>query len=465
MELAANPLLEEIPPEESAPEFSAEFAPPLPAANSHADSFGDGNEGAEVFDISARLPKRDNEVNDDYNDIMQKMENDWKDDIRDDSQTLLPHTGEDDARRQHIFDSATGAESLEENLLKQARLAAPSPEVFEAIRALVGELDARGYMTADLGALCLQTSLPRATLDEAWKILKTFDPPGIGAADLRECLLIQLLQTGRRHTLAALIVDEYFPLLLKRRLSEIARSLGATPRQIDEALAVLARLSTSPARNFASDDNRAVFPDIIVRRAADDSGWEPVMTREYIPRLRLNQSYKSLLAAKTLKPGDREYIREKMRSGNFLISAIEQRQNTLERIARLILKHQTDFFDNGVSRLHPLTMSVIAPELGLHVTTVSRAIANKTMLTPHGLFELRYFFTSGLTTDSGDTMASVSVRRLLADIIAKENPAAPLGDKELADRLRARGANIARRTIAKYRDALNIPPSHLRKRR
>ncbi|MDR1498529.1 MAG: RNA polymerase factor sigma-54 [Puniceicoccales bacterium] len=463
LELAANPLLEELPPGEIVTELLS--TEPLVENTSLSDFSIDDDAGADPLEIPPRPAKRDDALNDDYNDVLQKIENDWRDRIRDDSRTLLPHTQEDDERRQFIFDSATNSESLDEHLLKQARLAAPSPQVLQALHVLIGELDERGFMTTDLGSLCLKTSLPRLALEEAWEILKTFSPFGIGAADLRECFLIQLSQSDRQHTLAALIIEKCFPLLLKRRFSEIVRILQTTHSKVDAALAELARLQTSPSKNFGHNDNFVLFPDITVRRTTAPPGWEVEMTRAHIPRLRLNQSYKSLLAAKTLKPEDRDYIKEKMRSGSFLISAIEQRQNTLENVARLILKHQADFFENGPSRLHPLTMAVIAAELNIHETTVSRAIANKSILTPHGIFELRYFFTSGVTTDSGDTLSNVSIRSMLADIIASENSTSPLGDRELVIRLRQRGVNVARRTVARYRELMNIPPSHLRKRR
>ncbi|MDR2982727.1 MAG: RNA polymerase factor sigma-54 [Puniceicoccales bacterium] len=448
-ELAANPLLEEIPPEENVPNSEAN------TTISESSPFDDIDPPTSTHDELA--------INDNDFRALQKMEEDWQDSYYDEHRSQS-YTAEDAERRQHFFDSAVGEESLQEKLLAQARLAAPTPAILTAIQILVGNLDERGFMTADLGTLGLETGQKRADLEEAWRLLKTFDPPGIGAADLRECFLIQLIHSGRRHTPAALIVDEYFPLLLKRRIPEIARALDMTPEAVREAITAIALLDTAPARKYAQDENRIITPDIIVRHNPDDTDWEIILNNENIPRLRLNHTYKNLLAGEKLSAKDRAYITEKMRAGRFLIGAIEQRQQTLERIARLLLKYQADFFVEGVSKLHPLTMAQLAVKLNVHETTVSRAIANKYIQTPFGIFELRFFFTSGVTTDDGEAMANTSIKEVLADIVAAEDPTNPLSDETLVEALAAKGIRIARRTVAKYRDALKIPPAYLRKR-
>jgi RNA polymerase sigma-54 factor len=453
--LDANPLLEEIQPDDSVP------APDDSGDGTDGSDFGDATDGTdapEAFAERAELAIAD----DDFRSL-QKMDDDWHDSYYDE-QRSQNYTADDAERRQHFFESAVGEESLPEKLLNQARLAAPNASVLAALQTLIGNLDDNGFMSADIGSLVLDTRLPRADLETAWTLLKTFEPSGIGAADLRECLLIQLLQSGRRHTLAALIVDECFPLLLKRRIPEIARELETTPADVRTALTVIAQLDFAPARKYAQDDNRAVIPDITVRRNADDTAWDIVLNYENIPRLRLNHAYKNLLAGKTLSPSDREYISGKMRDGRFLIGAIEQRQQTLERIARLLIKYQADFFDGGIAHLHPLVMARLAEDLGVHETTVSRAIANKHIQTPHGIYELRYFFTTGVTTDSGETMANTSIKEVLADIVAGEDPTDPLSDENLVTALQQKGIHISRRTIAKYRSALSIPPAYLRKR-
>lgn len=445
-ELAANPLLEEVPPE----------GPP-------ADTAVEAEEERDTGEDYQASGREELAINENDFGSLRKMEEDWQDSYYDE-QRSQNYTAEDSERREHFFESLVGEESLQEKLVGQARLADAPPGVLAAVQVLLGNLDERGFMTADIASLGLETGLPRADLEQAWTLLKTFEPAGIGAADLRECFLIQLLQSGRRHTLAALIVDECFSLLLKRKIPEIARELDTSPEEVREAIAVIAQLDTAPARKFAQDDNRVIAPDIVIRRNADDTDWQVVLNGENIPRLRINHAYKNLLAGKTLSDKDRAYITEKMRAGRFLIGAIEQRQQTLERIAWLLLKYQAKFFEEGVSRLHPLTMAQLAGELGVHETTVSRAIANKYVQTPHGLFELRFFFTSGLVTDTGEAMANTSVKEVLADIVAAEDPTVPLSDEALVEALGKKGIRIARRTVTKYRDALSIPPAYLRKR-
>ena len=466
-EIAANPLLEEIPPEElpdsdATPLSLGNSLPTQTSDFSENDASGDMDD-IETYALTTNRLERDNTANEeDFDEILRKVEDDWRDDAH---TAELPFTDEDDERRKRVFEFAVAQQSLEETLLAQGALATSNPEILKALELLVGELDERGFMVADIGTLCLQHDLPRSTFLNAWEILKSMEPPGVGAANLRECLLIQLLRDNKRHTLAALLVDEFFPLLLKQHFREIARKLGATPEDIRKAALELASLNPAPARHFLSrDENRVITPDVIVHRNDDDTGWDITMNNAFIPRLRLNQTYKSLLASPSLKAGERGYISEKIRDGRFVIGAIEQRQQTLERIARLILKHQSDFFDEGISKLRPLTMAQLANALSLHETTVGRAVANKGMRTPHGTFELRFFFTNGVTTDSGETLANTSIREVLADIIARELPASPFSDQALSRELDKRGIHIARRTIAKYRDALSIPPAHLRRK-
>jgi RNA polymerase sigma-54 factor len=219
-----------------------------------------------------------------------------------------------------------------------------------------------------------------------------------------------------------------------------------------------------PARRFARDDNRVVTPDATVE--LDDEGkWKVVMDDRHVPKLRLVPAYKDMLAGHTLGDKERTYILERMRQGKFLIGAIEERQRTIERLAHIIVDRQGDFFEHGPARLKPLTMTDVAKEMGVHETTVGRAAANKWMLTPHGLKEFRWFFTSGVATADGGTVAQEGVQEMIADILARENPAAPLADEAITAELRKRGVQIARRTVAKYREALGQPSAHMRRQR
>ena len=215
---------------------------------------------------------------------------------------------------------------------------------------------------------------------------------------------------------------------------------------MQSALSDIAQLDPAPGRKFGDDSNTVVTADVTVTRDGDE-GWQVTLNNEYIPRLRISSIYKKMMAEGRVRGKEREYVREKMRSGKFLMSSIEQRQQTLERITRELLKFQKDFFDQGVSGLHPLTMNQVAQAVGVHETTISRAIANKYIDTPHGLFEFKYFFTPGYQSGDGKSMSNTSIKEMIADIIGEENPAKPYSDQDVVNILAEREIKIARRTV------------------
>src|SRR5476651_171371 len=292
-------------------------------------------------------------------------------------------------------------------------------------------------------------------------VLEAFDPPGIGAQSLSECLLAQLIAKGRGESLPARMVRDHFDLLTRRRIPELARKLAVAADDVQEAIEEVGKLDPAPGRRFAEDNNRVVIADVTVEN--DEGTWKIHLNNDYIPRLRISNTYRELIAKGTLSKDEREYLRERMRSGKFLIDSIEQRQRTIERITREILKAQMSFFESGVSHLKPLTMTQIADVVGVHETTVSRAIANKYLRTPHGVFEFKYFFTPGYQNDSGASVSNTSVKEMIADLVAAEDKAGPFSDQELVTKLQEKGINIARRTVAKYREELGILPSNLRR--
>jgi RNA polymerase sigma-54 factor len=372
-----------------------------------------------------------------------------------------PYTSEDAEKRQHFFDSLVSETSLQEHLLRQAELAEISPKGLEAMRYLVGSLDDHGFLTQSPPDVALQTGLPLEAVQEAVAVLKTFDPPGIGALGLSECLLAQLTAKGRTESLASRIIKHHFELLTRRRIPEIARKLNAPMDEIQVAIEEIGTLNPAPGRRFADDNNRVVVPDVTVEKDGDK--WAIALNSDYIPRLRISNTYRELIAKGTLSKQERDYLRERMRSGKFLINSIEQRQQTIERITREILRVQEDFFEHGVSHLKPLTMTQIADEVGVHETTVSRAIANKYIRTPHGVFEMKYFFTPGYQAESGASVSNKSVKEIIADVIGFEDKVSPLSDQEIVAKLQERGLKVARRTVAKYREELGLLPSNLRR--
>jgi len=392
--------------------------------------------------------------------ILSKLNEDWRDHMAQ-AGGSQPYTSEDAERRQHFFDSLVTETSLQEHLMQQADLADIDPRVLEAMRYLVGSLDDRGFLTQSAPDIALQTNLPLDVVQQAIKLLKTFDPPGIGCQNIAECLIQQLVAKGRSDSLAARILRDHFTLLSRRRIPEIARKLGSHMDDVQIAIEEIGTLDPAPGRRFADDNNRVVVPDVTVEK--DGEEWKITLNSDYIPRLRISSTYRDLIAKGTLNKQEREYLRERMRAGKFLINSIEQRQQTIERITREIIKVQTEFFEKGVSKLKPLTMTQIADVVGVHETTVSRAIANKYIRTPHGVFDFKYFFTPGYQADSGASVSNTSVKDMINDLIEGEDRSHPLSDQEIVGKLQEKGINIARRTVAKYREELGLLPSNLRR--
>ncbi len=446
-ELQSNPTLEELPMEGISLDKERD-GQAADQENGHDDGGTSDTDSREEMDFSKEF------------EILTKLDDDWRDYMSQagGSQT---YTSEDAEKRQHFFDSLVSETSLQEHLMSQADLTDLTPEQQEVMPYLIGSLDDRGFLTQSPNDIALQTGLPLDAVQSAAKILKTFDPPGIGCRTLEECLLQQLAVKGRSDSLATRIVRDHFQLLSRRRIPEIARKLGSHMDDVQAAIEEIGTLDPAPGRRFADDNNRVVVPDVTVEKDGDK--WAVHLNSDYIPRLRISNTYRDLIAKGTLSRDEREYLRERIRSGKFLINSIEQRQQTIERITREILKVQHEFFEEGVSKLRPLTMTQIADAVGVHETTVSRAIANKYIKTPHGVFDFKYFFTPGYQNQSGDSVSNTSVKEMINDLIAVEDRSKPLSDQEIVAKLQEKGINIARRTVAKYREELGLLPSNLRR--
>ncbi|MEX2044361.1 MAG: RNA polymerase factor sigma-54 [Opitutus sp.] len=460
-ELQSNPTLEELPMEgvsldkatdDNAADIGADADGPVPSDERTAPSSDHGEDGPRSDELDFSKEKEF--------EILGKMDADWRDHLASVGGSQ-PHTTEDAERRQHFLDSLVSETSLQEHLMQQAEMTDLSPPALAAMRHLVGSLDDRGFLAQPVADVALQTGLPLDAVQEALKVLRTFDPPGIGAMDLADCLLAQLSAMGRGTSLAARIIRDHFELLTRRRIPEIARKLGVDADGVQSAIEEIGKLDPAPGRRFAEDNNRVVVPDVTVDR--DGEEWKIHLNGDYIPRLRISSTYREMIAKGSLSKEERDYLRERMRSGKFLIDSIEQRQRTIERITREIINAQRDFFEHGVAHLKPLTMTQVAGVVGVHETTVSRAIANKYIRTPHGVFDFKYFFTPGYQADSGASVSNTSVKEMIADLINLEDKAGPLSDQELVARLQDKGITIARRTVAKYREELGILPSNLRR--
>ena len=456
-ELQQNPVLEEESVAETEQqekdgeeaERPTEAADPSePPADLNIDSAGEKDPSEPVDDFQAEFER------------LVQLDQEWRDHF---AQTNLPMraSAEDEEKRQFMFDSLVAGTSLQEMLLDQVRESALPEEQWPIAEMVIGNIDEYGYLKATVEELAATTGLPPDQIAGVLKAIQTFDPPGIGARDLRECLLIQFERLGQQHTLEYRIVNEFMEALGKRRIPEIAHGTDTSVDDVQEALERIARLEPRPGRAYLPDNDQYILPEVFVRRSGDD--YVVTTNNEHIPHLRISNTYKDLMAQGGNSAEVRNYIREKIRAGKFLIKSLHQRQQTILNIAREIVHRQRDFLAKGIAYLKPLTMVQVAQVVGVHETTVSRAVSAKYMQTPQGLFEMKYFFTAGIQTASGDGMSNTSVKDMIADIFKAENTGKPLSDQEVVRMLKEKGIVIARRTVAKYRTELNILPSNLRK--
>jgi RNA polymerase sigma-54 factor len=460
-ELQANPTLEELPYEDISLEERAEE--PREKDEPEGELPVDTPEsGAREEELPAKSDSSDEPLDftNEYA-ILEQMGEDWHGYLNEASGEI-PYTTEDAQRRQHFFDSLTSASSFQEDLLEQARLVEEDMEVITALEYVLGSLDDAGLLTSSPSDLALMAQLPFPTIQRAVTLLRGLDPPGIGAESVQDCLLLQLKRKGMENSLSAKIISKQWKLLLRRRIPEIARALRVPTNEIEEAVEEISKLDPAPARQFSEDSNQVIEADVTVFK--DDEGeWQITLNNEYIPKLRLSPEYKQLLAKGKVAGKDREYLQNMFRSGRFLISAIEQRQQTIERITRKLLEFQSDFFEKGRSFLRPLTMNQVAESVGVHETTVSRAISGKYIRTPLGLFEMKFFFTPGYQGQDGREVSNKSIKDRIARIVDSESPKKPLSDQKIVEILKAEGITIARRTVAKYREELGILPTNLRR--
>lgn len=468
-ELQQNPVLEETSSQE--PEIQEKEAPD---SDKDSDKETEAPEASDTPETSERdsdsdsdsdkgHAEGDGEPADDFEaefERLVQLDQEWRDHF---SQTNLPikASAEEEEKRQFMFDSLVVGTSLQEMLLTQVRESALAEDQWPIAEMLIGNIDEYGYLKASVEELTSSTGLEGEKILAVLKVIQTFDPAGVGARDLRECLLLQLERSGQKNTLEHRIVDEFMDALGKRRIPEIARGTGQSVDDVQAALERIARLEPRPGRAFLPDNDQYILPEVFVQKIGDD--FSVTTNNEHIPHLRISNTYKDLMSHRENSAEVRNYIREKIRAGKFLIKSLHQRQQTILNIAKEIVRRQREFMEKGVAYLKPLTMVQVAEVVGVHETTVSRAVSGKYMQTPQGLFEMKYFFTAGIQTASGDGLSNTSVKDMIADIFKKEDPTKPLSDQEVVKMLQERGIVIARRTVAKYRTELNILPSNLRK--
>jgi RNA polymerase sigma-54 factor len=366
-------------------------------------------------------------------------------------------------KRQFLFDSIPVQDTLQQNLIGQLNQSVLSSSDRKVAELIIGNIDDNGFLQSTLEEMALNSGIPREDFEKMLALIQSFYPPGVGARDLRECLLIQLQRQEKKNTLEYKIVSEHMEDLGRRRFPEIARRMGISVEDVQKAANNIARLNPRPGQVFAAAPQNYVLPDVIVEKV--DGEYQITLNNEQIPHLRISNLYKDIIASGNTQSSEvKDYIRDKIRSGKFLIRSIHQRQQTIFNIAQQIVSRQRDFLEHGPSHLKPMIMREVADAVGVHETTVSRAVSGKYMATPQGVFEMKYFFTSGYQTATGESLSNISVKEAILDLVKHENGSAPLSDHEMVEILGERGIPIARRTVAKYRDELNILPSHMRRK-
>ncbi len=395
---------------------------------------------------------------------------DWQDSYDDDLRELAimerrnQRLGTDDVEaRDHFYNSIVAPLTLQEHLNAQVRESGLTARERADAEVVIGNLTDHGYLDTPLETLATKLQIPLPRLENALATIQSLDPPGVGASDLRECLLLQLDALGIGNGLEAEIVDEYLDEVARNHCPQLAKRLHLPLETITVAVDNIRMLDPSPGSRYNSNGNPYIQPDVEIRSTGDGT-WEAELTGSYLPRLRINDHYKDLLSASSDDRKTRNYLRNQIRDGRAVIRAVDQRQETILAIAREIIARQQPFLAKGSRHLKPMTMSDIADVIGVHPTTVSRAVGGKYIDTPHGLMEMRKFFATGYHTSDGSDVSNEGVREAIHDLIQHEEPSRPLSDSKLEKLLSEQGIRVARRTVAKYREQLGILPSHLRKK-
>jgi RNA polymerase sigma-54 factor len=394
-------------------------------------------------------------------DQLAKLDSEWRDYMAQ-STSYSSRSQEEEDKRQFFFDSIATQETLQQHLMGQLNQAPLDANDRKTAELIIGNIDDNGFLQTTPEEMAMNTGIPQEDFETILTLIQSFYPPGVGARDLRECLLIQLKREGKQNSLEYKIISEHMPDLGKRRFPEIARRIGISVEQVQKCANNIAQLDPRPGQIFAAAPQNYVLPDVTVEKVNGE--YQVILNGEQIPHLRISNTYKDIMAQDGNGSEVKDYIRDKIRSGKFLIKSIHQRQQTISNIAHQIVSRQREFFDKGSAYLKPMTMVQIADVVGVHETTVSRAISGKYMATPQGVFEMKYFFTPGYQTATGESMSNTSVKEAIMDLVKNEDANSPLSDKEIVEILSERGIPIARRTVAKYRTELNILPSNMRRR-
>ena len=328
--------------------------------------------------------------------------------------------------------------------------------------AIIGNLDSDGYLGASVEELASMGDWSTVAVEEALRIVQDFDPAGVGARDLQECMLLQLRQLRLQDPLTERIVAEHLDLLERHKEQELSKRLGLSVGDVKHHIHVIQQLDPKPGSRYNPRESQYVVPDIYVVKVDDD--YQAVLNEDGVPQLRICAEYRHLLERKDENNQDtRTYVKERFRSALWLIKSVEQRRKTIQKVANSIIQFQHDFLDYGISRLRPLVLREVANDISMHESTVSRVVNNKYMHTPQGLFEMKFLFQGGFNNSFGHSVSSAVIKQRIQQIIKQEDDRKPLSDSKLLTILQEEGLVLARRTIAKYREELRIPGSTQRK--
>jgi RNA polymerase sigma-54 factor len=438
LQIEQNPVLDETLEELEEPQLTQEQEPPEPEKSEAATAAEEQRDRLQDFD--------------------------WENYLQDASD-YRPQIPREEIERFDAEVLLTKPRSLIDHLLFQLHLSTSDPEMLRLGTVLVGNLDEAGYLQDPLEELAQAAGVEAIQLETALRLVQSLEPTGVGARNLRECLLLQLDGRPDLHPLARVLISEHLHELERRPWDRLADAMGASLREIQAAAESIASLEPKPGRTYGTEDPRYITPDVYILKL--DKAFMVLLNEEGLPRLRISPYYRTILADKAGNGREvREYVEGRMRSALWLIRSIEQRQRTLYKVACSLVKFQQEFLEKGITALRPLTLKEVAEDIEMHESTVSRVTTNKYVHTPQGLFELKYFFHRGVPSTQGEeTVSSLKVKDLIHKLLTVEDSGRPLSDQRIVELLRRdHNVEIARRTVAKYRGQLKIPSSSRRRR-
>jgi RNA polymerase sigma-54 factor len=361
-----------------------------------------------------------------------------------------------------IENTLSSKSSLADHLMWQLSLQTHDDVTREIGAAIIGNIDEDGYLVASVNEIASLGGWDVAQVEEALERVQAFDPIGVAARDLQECLLLQIRHLGLAGTPAEILVRDHLRLLQNHRIPELAKALGIEYEEVKGHIDLIKHLDPKPGSRYSPADSQYVIPDVYIVKT--DEGYRAVLNEDGLPQLRISPIYRRLLD----KGGEasdetRAYVKDKFRSALWLLKSVDQRQKTILKVATSIINFQREFLDSGIEHLRPLVLRDVANDIGMHESTVSRVVNNKYMHTPQGVYELKYFFHSGISSSYGESVSSVTIKQRIKRIVEGEDHRRPLSDSKIMSILQKEGLVLARRTIAKYREELRIPTSNQRK--